>query len=85
MAGPLVADGAVDQHYNGKLVSPALIGRVLGVAELDAVLLRPLPPALRRDLVAFLGFLARHHRPPVWWTSGRSAWMARLCTCRRAR
>jgi N,N-dimethylformamidase len=56
MAGARMADGAVALHYNGKLDSPTLIGRALGVTELDAVLLRPMPQPIRRDLIGAWDF-----------------------------
>ncbi len=56
MAGLPAADGKVEGHYNGKLDGPALFERVLGPAELEAALLRPLPAALRRDLVGAWDF-----------------------------
>jgi N,N-dimethylformamidase len=56
MAGLPAAGGAVDRHYNGKLDSPALFDRVLEPAELEAALLRPMPDALRRRLIAAWDF-----------------------------
>lgn len=56
MAGLPAAGGTVEEHFNGKLDSPALFGRVVEPGELDGVLLRPLPPALRRDLVGLWDF-----------------------------
>jgi N,N-dimethylformamidase len=56
MAGLAQADGSVDAHYNGKIDSPALLDRVLEPAELDAVLLRPMPEAIRRHLIGAWDF-----------------------------
>ncbi|MCE3250643.1 MAG: N,N-dimethylformamidase, partial [Geminicoccaceae bacterium] len=56
MAGLPQADGQVEDHYNGKLDSPALFERALDPAELDAALLRPLPAWLRRHLVGAWDF-----------------------------
>ncbi len=56
MAGLPQADGRVEDHYNGKLDSPALFERALEPAELDAALLRPLPAWLRRHLVGAWDF-----------------------------
>jgi N,N-dimethylformamidase len=56
MAGAKMANGTVDLRYNGKLDSPALIGRALEVAELDAALLRPMPEPIRRHLIGAWDF-----------------------------
>ncbi len=56
LAGQALPDGRIEQHYNGKLDSPALFGRALALEELDAAFLRPMPEALRRSLIAAWDF-----------------------------
>jgi len=56
VAGAPAGGGRVERHYNGKIDSPVLLGRALADAELDALFVRPMPAALRRDVVAAWDF-----------------------------
>ncbi|MGH1479237.1 MAG: N,N-dimethylformamidase beta subunit family domain-containing protein [Geminicoccales bacterium] len=56
MAGRLVEDGAVEHHYNGKIDSPSIFGRVLSIEELEGAFRRPLPESLNASLVAAWDF-----------------------------
>ncbi|MEQ8965879.1 MAG: LamG-like jellyroll fold domain-containing protein [Azospirillaceae bacterium] len=62
LAGAPVVDATagvgpdIDRHFNGKIDSPALLGRALTEVELDGLFRRPMPEGPRRDLIAAWDF-----------------------------